>query len=286
MPHSQEVRQNIATRLSAGQPPRLVAESLKLGLKTIYRLNKSFIKNADTYVVPPAQKMHKEKIDSQKLIELSEIMASDGNITLKELRQKAVEQGIFDAETVPDISTMYRALTRIGFKWQTPRYDDPRAQKTSRIAYERCAFRKALENRLVDPTTCLSMDETSFYVGGEAPKHLWSTTFKKKNVHKTKMFGTSKVFMYLTIGYRLDSTGQPLAFIHWLLVPPQRSHRPLSDRIESWEVEESEKRKLKETYTEQYVSTLSASSAKQDLEKLVIRSVATSLENMKDIEWE
>jgi hypothetical protein len=51
---------------------------------------------------------------------------------------KAVEQGIFETkETAPDISTIHRALTKkVGFKWQVPKYDDPRAQRT-RVTYER-----------------------------------------------------------------------------------------------------------------------------------------------------
>ena len=58
--------------------------------------------------------------------------------------------------------------------------------------------------------------------------------------------GGTKVLMYLTIGYRLDADEKPLAFVHWLCVPPQRSHKPLTDRIESWEAEDkAEKRKLR-----------------------------------------
>ena len=77
---------------------------------------------------------------------------------MKELRTKAVQIGVFDSnEAAPDLSTLHRALKKLGYKWQKPKYDDPRAQRT-RVTYERCEFRKALENGLVDPTTCLCMD--------------------------------------------------------------------------------------------------------------------------------
>ena len=146
----------------------------------------------------------REKINREKLIQLSEIMQRNANTTLKELMAQAVVEKIFEStETAPDISTLHRALTKkVGFKWQAPKYDDPRAART-RVTYERCEFRRSLQEGLVDPTKTLCLDETSFYVGGEAPTRAWGTTYKKPNIEKNKMGGI-KVVMYLTIGYRLD----------------------------------------------------------------------------------
>ena len=150
--YSHQVREDVATRLSGGQTPKQIAETLNLSLKTVYRLKKSFIRDDDTYVAPPMVRTVRQKINREKLLQLSEIMKSTPNITLKELLAKAIMDGIFDnEESAPDISTLHRALTKkVGFKWQKPQYDDPRA-KRSRVTYERCEFRRSLQEGLVDP---------------------------------------------------------------------------------------------------------------------------------------
>ena len=282
--YSQSVREDVATRLSANQPPKLISGALNVSLKTVYRLKKTFIRDGDSYVAPPMLKTVREKINREKLLQLSEIMKRDGgNITLKELLAKSVQEGIFEsADAAPDISTIYRALkNKVGFKWQVPQYDDPRAQRT-RVTYERCEFRRSLQEGLVDPTQTLCQDETSFYIGGEAPTRAWDTLHRRPKIQKNKMGGT-KVVMYLTIGYKLNAVGEPLAFVHWLCVPPQRSNKPLSDKIEEWEKEDTtEKRTLREKYTEAYVNSLTAEGMKKELYSISLRSSATTAASMKE----
>ena len=119
-------------------------------------------------------------------------------------------------------------------------------------------------------------------MGGEAPTRAWGTVYKKPKIEKNKMGGT-KVVMYLIIGYRLDADGSPLAFVHWLCVPPQRSNKPLSDRIEEWEKEDkTEKRKLKEKYTDAYVTSLTAAGLKEELCSISLRSPATTAASMRE----
>ena len=282
--YSQAVREDVATRLSGGQTPKQISETLNLSLKTVYRLKKSFILDGSAYIAPPMGKTVREKINREKLIQLSEIMHRNANTTLKELMAQAVVEKVFEStETAPDISTLHRALTnKVGFKWQAPKYDDPRAART-RVTYERCEFRRSLQEGLVDSTKTLCMDETSFYVGGEAPTRAWGTTYKNPNIEKNKMGGI-KVVMYLTIGYRLDGAGKPLAFIHWLCVPPQRSNKPLTDRIENWESEEKlESLKLKETLTEAYINSLTAAGLKKELQTLGLRSSSLNAETMREV---
>jgi len=83
-------------------------------------------------------------------------------LTLKELRERLVEQGIYGSlDSVPDASTLWRQLKSMGFDWRKPKYSDPRAKRDV-IKYERCSFRLAQDNGL-DPTTLLSIDESNFY---------------------------------------------------------------------------------------------------------------------------
>ena len=95
--YSQAVREDVATRLSGGQTPKQISETLNLSFKTVYRLKKSFI------LAPPMAKTVREKINREKLIQLSEIMQRNANTTLKELMAQAVVEKVFEStETAPD----------------------------------------------------------------------------------------------------------------------------------------------------------------------------------------
>ena len=81
--YSYDTRVDLATRLSGGQTPTQIAETLNISLKTVYRLKKSFIRDCDTYVAPPMTRTVRQKIDREKLLQLSQIMKTTPNITLK-----------------------------------------------------------------------------------------------------------------------------------------------------------------------------------------------------------
>ena len=101
-----------------------------------------------------------------------------------ELRLRAVEEGLYSTvEDVPDQSTLYRQLKKMGFKWGKVRYSDPRS-KRGVIQYERCAFRAAQDNGL-DPTTLLSGRIELPHVG-PAPKNAWGTTAAAATLEKPK----------------------------------------------------------------------------------------------------
>ena len=100
--YSQAVREDVATRLSGGQTPKQISETLNLSLKTVYRLKKSFILDGSAYISPPMGKTVREKINREKLIQLSEIMQRNANTTLKELMAQAVVEKVFEStETAP-----------------------------------------------------------------------------------------------------------------------------------------------------------------------------------------
>ena len=64
---SQTVREDVATRLSGGQTPKQISETLNLSLKTVYRLKKSFILDGSSFIAPPLAKTVREKINREKL---------------------------------------------------------------------------------------------------------------------------------------------------------------------------------------------------------------------------
>ena len=276
--HSQDVRNDIATRLTAGQKPKDIAEALDISSKTIYRYKKSFLRDGDTYVAPEIKSTPRECISREQLLALSDIMHNNPKITLKELLQKAIEDNIFDsAETAPDTSTVYRRLVKLGYKWQKPKYSDPRA-KRSRIQFERCCFRQAQQNGM-DAKLLLSMDESNFYY--EQGTRAWGTTYKPPTLEKPK----GKIMrrsMFATIGYT-EIKSEPKAFIHWTLVIPRKSYKPLPDRIQAQELAPEDKTQLKQRYTADFVNTRTCVALKEELKSLRIRAPENRMASIKDV---
>ena len=82
------------------------------------------------------------------------------------------------------------------------------------------------------------MDECNFYY--EQATRAWGTKYKPPTLVKPK----GKIMrrsMFATIGFHEIKGDQPKAFIHWTLVPPRKSRKPLDERIQSFEVEKGEK---------------------------------------------
>ena len=197
--HSQHVRNDIATRLTTGQKPKDIAEALNISSKTIYRYKKTFLRDAkdNSYIAPEIKATPRESISREQLLALSDIMTQNSKITLKELMYKAIHDNIFESEdTAPDTSTVYRRLVKLGYKWQKPKYSDPRAKRT-RIQFERCCFRQAQQNGM-DAKLLLSMDESNFYY--EQATRAWCTSYKQPTLEKPegKIMGRS---MFATIGH-------------------------------------------------------------------------------------
>ena len=111
--HSNAVRTEIAARLNRGEAPNSIAQSLKVSLRTVYRLKKQFALGQNRYAAVPAPVAHVSTISMNQLLELSEVMRKAPKITIKELVSQAVEEGIFESEdTAPNPSTVYRKLSR------------------------------------------------------------------------------------------------------------------------------------------------------------------------------
>ena len=63
-------------------------------------------------------------IDRDALVELSRLMTENPKLTLAELRQQAIDANLFDNDTAPDTSTIWRRLQTVGFRYKKPRYQD------------------------------------------------------------------------------------------------------------------------------------------------------------------
>jgi transposase len=272
------VREDIANRLMGGQKPKGISKDLGISLKTIYRLKAKFQQIDGSYEAVPAEIASTRAFSRETLVQISEWLVAEPKITLNEITLKLVTEGLYNnIEEVPDASTLWRRLRSMGFSWRKPVYSDPRA-KRSVIRYERCSFRLAQDNGL-DPTTLLSIDESNFYY--EQATRAWGTSAHPAKLEKPK----GKVMrrsMFASIGFNLVE-GVPKAFIHWVLVPPRKSWRPLSDKIESHEIQEAEKADIKGNLTVQVVHSLSNNGLKEQLKTLGIRAPTTTPEEMRDV---
>ena len=269
------IREQIANRLNGGQGVKGVAAEMNISLITMYRLAAQFRREDGMYDAVPAQVSHKEKISREQLLAMTQIVEGTPKITLQELAKQAVQDGVFQsAETVPHISTIHRALVRVGFKWQKPRYSDPRSSRDV-IKFERCNFRKHQDDGL-DPEKLLSFDESNFYY--EQATRAWGTTY----VPATLLQPKGKVMrrsLLATIGFKKVGA-EYKALIHWLLIPPRRSWRPLGDVIEAVEIEPSEKEELKQL-TKLYVDSLGVDGLKAKLKDLSVRSEEKNVASMR-----
>ena len=81
--YSDDVRTDIATRLTGGQSLPAIATALDISLKTVYRLKKTFLKDA-----VPKNKTPKQTISREQLLAVADIMSTTPKTTLKELRLK------------------------------------------------------------------------------------------------------------------------------------------------------------------------------------------------------
>ena len=136
-------RQDIAVRLAGGQTPKSIATTLGIGVKTVYRLSKQFKQPDGSFQAVAASKATKQAFTREQLVDISQWLTAEPKLTLNELREKVVTEGLYDSlDTVPDPSTLYRQLKRLGFNWGKVRYSDPRAKRDV-IRFERCAFRMA-----------------------------------------------------------------------------------------------------------------------------------------------
>jgi len=277
-PVSLENRREIANRLMGGQPAKLIAADMKVALKTVYRMKARFEQEDGTFEAAEADVADKRAFKREELVEISEWLIAEPKLTLKEIREKLVTSGLYsNIEEVPDASTVWRHLQKMGFDWRKPVYSDPRAKRNV-IKYERCAFRLAQDNGL-DPTTLLSLDETNFYY--EQATRAWGTIAKPAILEQPK----GKVMrrsMIASIGFKIIR-GEPKAILHWIFIPPRKSWRPLADTIQAHEIKQGDKAEIKANLSTQFIQSLSCAQLKAELQKLGIRAGACTQEAMIEV---
>ena len=114
------VRTQIANQLNTGRMVAAIATDLGLSQQSVYRLKKKFQQGDGTFVAAPASVATKQAFSRAQLVEISQWLEAEPKLTLAELRQKAVAEGWYTSlDKVPDASTLWRQLNKLGFKWRS-----------------------------------------------------------------------------------------------------------------------------------------------------------------------
>ena len=282
-PLTLQKRQEIVNRISGGQKisgPSGIAKQMNISVKTIYKLLRQFKQEDGSYLVMSARIARRQSLTRTHLVYLSETLQASPKLTLAELRAKLVSEGHFTTlANVPDSSTLWRWLKSMGFTWGKPTYSDPRAKRDV-ISYERCAFRAAQDTRALRAPDLLNIDESNFYY--EQATHTWNTTARPAVLEKPKGKVMRRV-MFACIAFRVGEDSEKRAIIHWVLVPPRKSWRPLSDEIEQVELKPTEAVDiLAALASTQQIKALNCDGLKTKLKALAIRSAHTSQQSMCD----
>jgi transposase len=273
-------RQEIVNRVSGGQRisgPAGIAKQMGVSIKTIYKLLRSFKQQDGSYIVTPARIARKQSLTREHLVFLSETLQASPKMTLAELRQQLVNEGHFTTlDDVPDSSTIWRRLQLMGFQYRKPVYAKTNSVRSG-ISHERCAFRAAQDTNTLDPTSLLSIDESNFYF--EQATRSWGSTAKPATLTSDTVMRRSLI---ATIAFQIVG-GEKRAIIHWKLVPPRRTWRPLSDEIEAVELSPNEAADIRTALTsEQHIKSLNCEGLKGKLKQLGIRSTHTSQQSMRE----
>ena len=203
---------------------------------------------------------------------MSLILNKSPKLTLAELRDQCVALGLFAADEAPDLSTLWRRLQTVGYRWKKPVYQDARAKRTVR-QYESCMFRKAQDEGL-DPTTLLSMDESFIYY--EQATRSWGTIYNPAKLLKDK--SVLRRALLCTVALKRVQ-GQNKGFLHWVLIHPRPTFAPLEPMIQQHEIQPEEKKDLRELLTETFITQWTKPGLATELNKLGVRSPVNNVDS-------
>jgi hypothetical protein len=228
----------------------------------------------DQYVPRKTNRTVRQHIDRDALIALSSIRSEHPKLTISEVRKKAIEDGIFEKDSAPDISTIWRRLQKLGHRYTKPIYQDDRAKRSIR-QWEACNFRKAQDEGL-DPTSLLSFDESFIYY--EQQTRGWGTLYKPAKLPKDK--SVPRRALLCTVGFKRVK-GVNKGFLYWVLIPPRPTFAPLESTIQEHEIDSGEKKEQRSTLKEGFILSLSKAGLCEELKKLGVKSPVDKVESMR-----
>ena len=130
----------------------------------------------------------------------------------------------------------------------------------------------------LDPLKLLSIDESNLHVLPQ-PNRAWGTTAKAPILEKHKG-KTLRNVMIATVGLQIIG-GEKKPIIHWALIHPRESFRPLADNIEEVEIKAGEADEIRKVLSDQQmIKTMNSEQLKTKMKELGIRSESNTLASM------
>jgi len=260
-PLAVDLRSRVMLYLQQGLSATAVAHRLEISVRTVSRYKRQAI--AQKLAVPmvrPRGGFRKSiaLLNRQQILALGELLMKGPKLTIRELKQLAVQREIIKFDNVPSNTTIWRAIRKLDIHWKKASYTDPKGllslgpaaadeaamnvpgpavsvdMGAQVIMEERAAFRyiqRQGANGQLNPYNLLFMDESNFRLFDQQ-HHAWALSNRRAMLLRPK--GMSPTFNVIaTIGIEDATPGG--AFIHYVVIPPRRDFRGVPKTLKSYE---------------------------------------------------
>lgn len=132
LPH--DLRARAMMLLRQGLSKQAVAKRLCLSRSTLLRYQKaSEMQNKPVPLVKPrgGYRASVALLNRQQILQLGEMLLGQPKLTIRELKQRAVDAAILDSEKVPSDTTVWRAIKKLDLDFSKASYIDPRVQSNT-----------------------------------------------------------------------------------------------------------------------------------------------------------
>jgi len=260
-PLSLDMRSRVMSCLQQGMSSKQVAKELRVSTRTVARYRK--LANEQHLPVPVARprggfRSSLTLMNRQQILALAEVLLKAPKLTMRELRQRAVQMNILDENKVPSETTIWRAIKKLNIDWKKATYVDPKGialpviseaaaiaaplgpegriqdPGATAISQERAAWRfvqRLGTDGQLNPYNLLFMDESNFRLYDQQ-HYVWTQAQKRGVLLRPK--GISPTFNVIaTIGVENDTPGG--MFVHYIVIPPRRDFRGVPKRFKAYE---------------------------------------------------
>ena len=245
-----DLRSRIMLRVQQQMSATDIAKQLQISTRTVWRYKNAAICQQVSVPQVRSRGGYRSSIamlDRNQMLQLAELLMKMPKLTIRELKQMAVEKLILDPQKVPSDTTIWRAIKKMDIDWKKASYIDPKGIRrpftdptavlepgANAIMEERAAFRfvqrLGTEGQL-NPYNLMFMDESNLRLFDQQ-HHVWSQAHRRGILLRPK--GMSPTFNVIaTIGVENDTPGG--MFIHYVVIPPRRDFRGVPKTFKPYE---------------------------------------------------
>ena len=128
-PLSIDIRSRVMLYLQQGLKPKLIAQQLQISSRTVGRYKK--LADAQQLSVPVVcprggYRSSVALLNREQILALARLLFKLPKLTIRELKQMAVHEGILDENKVPSDTSVWRAIKKLNINWKKASYTDPK----------------------------------------------------------------------------------------------------------------------------------------------------------------